>query len=211
VIGSILVMTSIGMLVGGVVALVVNGASRQDGYVTTGSHAFSSEGSALSTDPVELDSPGVGWLYSGFILGEIRIRVTPQQPGADVFVGIARTADVRQYLAGVGQSVISDIWGDDTYEIAGGSPGEPPDAQDFWVASDAGTGPRTVTWDPGNGSWTVVVMNADGSPGLRVRTDLGAEMPMLLPAAVIALVLGAILAIVGGLLMAGAIRRARSA
>jgi hypothetical protein len=137
--------------------------------------------------------------------------VTPQQPGTEVFAGIARTADVRQYLSGVGQTVISDFWGDDTFEIAGGSPVGPPNEQGFWVASDVGSGPRTVTWDPGNGSWTVVVMNADGGPGVDILTDLGAEMPLLLPAALIGVVLGAILAIVGGFLMAGAVRRARSA
>ena len=50
---------------------------RDASYVTTGVHAFSTPGSALTTAPIDLDSPGVGWLYSSTLLGNVRVRVTP--------------------------------------------------------------------------------------------------------------------------------------
>ena len=82
--------------------------------------------------------------------------------GSPLFVGIGPSADVDRYLAGVSHTLISDFWSDSVQAIGGGMPGSPPGTQDFWVASATGTGAQTLTWDPANGSWTVVVMNADG-------------------------------------------------
>ena len=36
-----------------------------------------------------------------------------------------------------------------------------------------------MVWTVGNGDWTVIVMNADGSPGVSVRADVGASLPAL--------------------------------
>lgn len=211
VIGSLLVLASIGLLSGGAVALWAD-VSRRDaaGYVTTDIHTFSTSGSALATEPAQLDSPGVGWLYSSVLLGNVRIRVTPANADSALFVGIGPADEVDRYLAGVSHTVISDFWTNGVEAIGGGTPGSPPGAQDFWVASATGPGDQTLTWDPANGSWTVVVMNADGRPGVDVRADLGAEYPALLGIAIGALVIGALLLVVGGFLIAGAIRRSRA-
>ena len=39
----------------------------------------------------------------------------------------------------------------------------------------SGPGTQTVRWEPESGSWAVVVMNADGSPGVDVDVQLGAR------------------------------------
>jgi hypothetical protein len=49
-------------------------------------------------------------------------------------------------------------------------------------------------WKPANGSWTVVVMNADGQPGIDVRADLGARVPAVPWIAVGVLAAGAVFA-----------------
>ena len=60
VIGSLLVLASLGLLSGGAVALWADVTQRDAaGYVTTDVHTFSTSGSALATEPAELDSPGV--------------------------------------------------------------------------------------------------------------------------------------------------------
>jgi hypothetical protein len=64
-----------------------------------------------------------------------------------------------------------------------------------------------LVWDPTDGSWTVVVMNADGRPGIDVTADLGARVPALPWIAVGMLVAGTGFLVGGGLLIAGAIRR----
>jgi hypothetical protein len=179
------------------------------GFVTTGAHDFSTTGAALVTAPADLDSPGVGWLYSSVVLGKIRIRVAPSDPNADLFVGIARSSDVDRYLARVSHTLISDFWTERTQSVAGDASATAPTAQDFWVASATGKGPQSVTWDSENGSWTVVVMNGDGQPGLDVSADLGATHPGLRRIGIVSLVLAAVFLIGGIVLLTGARRRIR--
>lgn len=212
VIGALMVMVSIGMVGGGTVALWADLSHRDSaGYVTTGTHAFSTAGSALVTDPVELGNPGVGWLYSTVVLGEVRIGVTPANPDSSTFVGIGPSAEVDRYLGGVSRTLISEFWSDGTQVIGGDGSASAPGTRDFWAAAASGTGPQTLTWDPANGSWAIVVMNADGKPGIDVRADLGATMPSLIEIAVGSLVIGGFLLIGGLVLVVGAISRSRRA
>jgi hypothetical protein len=211
VVGSLMTLASVGFLGAGGTALWADLSHRDAaGYVTSDVHTFSTGGSALATDSVELGDPGVGWLYSEVILGEVRIRVRPSDPGSQLFVGIGPTADVDRYLGGVSKTVIQDIWTDTLEASDGGTPASPPGTQDFWVASEAGTGPQTIRWDPVNGSWTVVVMNVDGAPSVNVSTDLGATMPTLMAIAIGSLAFGALFLVGGVLLIVGAIRRSRA-
>ncbi len=209
VIGFLLGLIAIVLLAAGGTALWADRTQRDAGYVTTEGHDYASTGSALATDPSKFGA-GTAWLHAPSLLGEVRIRVTPVGPRSDLFVGIGPSADVDRYLAGVGHTVVSDIWRDRTQDISGGAPASAPAAHDFWVASSSGAGARTVVWKPVSGSWTVVVMNADGRPGVAVRADLGARMPAAVWIAVGLLVAGAIFALGAALLIAGAIRGRRA-
>jgi hypothetical protein len=206
VIGALLVLLSLALLGGGGTALWADRTQRDAGYVTTDVHEFSTSGAALATKSTNLGSPGVGWLYSPGMLGKVRIRVTPLDPGSVHFVGIGPSAAVDQYLAGVNRTVISEFFDDNVETVDGGPARSAPGPQDFWVASAIGSGTQTLKWDPADGSWTVVVMNADGRPGIGVGADLGARMPAVLWIAVGSLAAGAIFLAGGALLIAGAIR-----
>ena len=59
-------------------------------------------------------------------------------------MGIGPSAEVSRYLAGVDRTMISDFWANRVQTIDGHSPGSPPEAQEFWVASDQ---------VPGVGAW----------------------------------------------------------
>jgi hypothetical protein len=192
-------------------ALWADVTQRDDGYITSDIQAFSTSGSALVTEPADLGVPGIGWLYAPSVLGEIRIRVTPASAGTTQFVGIGPSNEVDRYLAGVNHTLITDFWSESVRLVGGEATASAPASQDFWVASDSGAGPKTVTWDPTGGSWSVVVMNVDGQPGVDVRADLGATLPPLVWISIGLLVLG--LVFLGGalLLIVGAIRRARTA
>jgi hypothetical protein len=210
VIGIVLSLASLGFLAFGGVGLWIDQVHRDDaGYVTTATHAFSTAGRAVVTEPIELGSPGVEWFYSTVVLGEVRIRVTPANPDATSFVGIGPSGAVDRYLAGVDQTLISDFWSDSSKAVAGSARPSAPDDQDFWVASATGPGDQTVTWDPSNGSWTVVVMNADAQPGVNITADLGAKVPHMTTAAVGSLVVGVALLLGGVILLVGSIRRVR--
>jgi hypothetical protein len=211
VIGALMILGSLGLIGGGGVALWADLGHRDAaGYVTTDVHSLSTAGSALATAPVELGDPGVGWLYSKVVLGEVRIRVAPLGSGSSqLFVAVGPSADVDRYLAGVSQTVISDFWTDRLQATGGGTPGSAPGTQDFWVASATGAGAQTLMWEPANGSWTVVVMNADGQAGVDVTADLGATMPAMLGIAIGSLAVGGLVLICGVLLIVGAIRWSR--
>lgn len=209
-IGGLLVLASLALLGAGGTALWADRTQRDGGYVTTDVHEFSTAGSALATVSTELGSAGIGWLYAPSLLDEVRIRVRPSDSDAELFVGIGPSTEVDRYLAGVNHTVITEFWDEKAEAVAGGQPGSAPATQNFWVASDAGRGERTLEWDPTDGSWTVVVMNADAGPGIDVGADLGARMPAVLWVAVGVLVLGAVLLVGGGLLVTGAVRGRRA-
>jgi hypothetical protein len=208
--GSLLVLVSLALVGAGGTGIWADATQRDAGYVTTGTHTFSTSGWALATESTHLGSPGVGWLYSPGLLGNVRIRVTPLSTGQPLFVGIGRSSDVDRYLADVNRTVISDFMGNKAQAVAGGRPQSAPGAQHFWVASSAGSGPRTLKWDPHGGSWTVVAMNADGRAGVGVQADLGARMPAVLWIAIGLVIGGAILLTGGVMLVAGAIRGHRA-
>jgi hypothetical protein len=210
VIGGVLVLLSLGLLGGGGWALWADRTQRDAGYVTTGVHRLSTSGSALATERIDLGSAGVGWLYSPTLLDEVRIRVTPASPGPPLFVGIGPSTDVDRYLGGVDHTVVSEFWGNKVRDVDGGTPGSAPATQDFWVTSAMGPGAQTLGWNPAEGSWAVVVMNADGGPGIDVETDLGARMPALPWITSGLLVAGAVFMAGGALLVVGAIRRRRA-
>jgi len=211
VIGALLALVSPGLLGSGAVALWAESTQRDAaGYITTGVHEFATSGSALATEQIDLGSAGTGWLYSPALLGKVRIRVTPASAGRALFVGVGPSADVDRYLARVRHTLISDFWASRVQAIGGGTARSAPGSQGFWAASATGPGAQTLQWDPASGSWTVVVMNADGRPGIHVRTDLGAAMPALLPIAAGLLAAGAVFLAGGALLIAAAIRRSRA-
>jgi hypothetical protein len=208
-VGAVLALLGLALLGAGGTGIWADQTQREAGYATTDVHRFSTSGSALATEETHLGAAGFGWLYSPGLLGKIRIRVTPASPGA-IFVGIARSADADRYLSGVNHSVISDFFGDDVEPVGGGPAKSLPGTQSFWVASATGAGAQTVVWKAAKGSWTVVVMKADGRPGIQVAADLGAKVPALLWIAVGLLAAGGVFLAGGGLLIAGAIRERRS-
>lgn len=211
VIGALLVLVSVVLLGAGGTALWANVAKRDAGYLTTDVQEFSSPGSALATEPTDLGSPWTDWLYSPALLDEVRIRVTPVAPGPELFVGIGPSAEVDRYLAGVSHTHISEFFTNRVEFIDGATAGSPPATQGFWVASASGHGTQTVEWDPTDGSWTVVVMNADGQPGIAaVAADLGARYPALVWIAFGVLAGGAVFLVGGVLLILGAVRRSRT-
>ena len=206
-IGIFLVLVALTLVGAGGTALWADRTQRDGGYATTDLHEFSTSGSALATVPTDLGSPGVAWLYSPSLLGKVRIRVTPTSGDAPLFVGIGPSNDVNRYLAGVHHTVITEFWDDETDTVDGGTPSSPPEAQDFWAASATGPGTQSVVWEPTDGSWTVVVMNADGRPGIDVGADLGAKVAALPWIGLGVLIGGAVLLAGGALLVIGAVRR----
>jgi hypothetical protein len=209
VVGTLLAVPALILLGGGATALWADRTQRDGGYLTSDVQEFTASGPALVTKAANLGT-GAGWYYSPAVLETVRIRVAPTNRGPALFVGIGPTTDVERYLAGVKRTFVADFWTRTALTLDGDTSVSAPGQEHFWVASSVGPGTRSLEWEPTNGSWSVVVMNADGRPGINVRADLGARAPALPWIAVGVLAAGAVLMAGAALLIAGAARRVRS-
>ena len=204
VVGSIAALLAFALLVGGCAAVAVDQAQRDDdGFLMSPTEEFSTATYAIVSESADVDVDGPDWVAKDF-LGTIRIRSESERP---VFVGIARESDVAEYLGGVEHAVVTEIGGEPRYaERRGGAPENPPADQPFWAASATGAGEQTLEWEPEDGSWEVVVMNADGSRGVATDLSIGAELDSLIWIGIGLLVGGGLLAAVAAVAITAGIR-----
>ena len=145
--------------------------------LATQTYAITSEDLTLHTD-----APA-GLLPEG-LLGDAKVTAT-SEVDAPVFVGIAASADVARYLGDVRHTVVTDLpmdgdLGGPTYSrVPGGAPSMRPAEAGFWVDQASGTGTQTITWPLEEGSWTVVVMDPTGGPGVFADVTAGVTIPGL--------------------------------
>jgi hypothetical protein len=153
-------------------------------------------------------STGGDWVPVSAALGTTRVQATGTGP--ELFVGIAPTAQVAAYLGGVQRTVINDLGRDaasNSRELPGAAPAGPPGGQNFWTDRATGAGRQQLAWEPADGDWTLVVMNADGSAGVAADLRVGAELPALTGIAWGLLVGGLLLTLVAVLVVVLAVRR----
>lgn len=173
------------------------------GYLSSNAHRFATSTRAIATDEVT-----IGTEVPTGLIGNVRLRVSSAKP---VFVGIARKAAVDDYLAGASYATATDIDLDPfkvTYTTHRGkaNPGRPA-SQTFWAASAVGTGEARLTWKPESGSWSVVLMNTDGAPGVSADVTAGVRVAWLLWAGIGVAIAGGLLLIVAALMLVRALRR----
>jgi hypothetical protein len=210
----------------GVVALAGGGAllwvdsakTDSQGFYRSAPHQFETSGRALVTNDLDLDS-GVGsfMLGSGH-LGEIQLTSTSNDPAKELFVGIAPEQDVAAYLSGVQIDEVSDVELDPfraSYTPrAGEAVPTPPGDVSIWAASASGAGSQTLVWPAEEGDWSVVVMNADGSPSVDADIAAAATAPFIFRVGLGLLVGGAVIvlaALATAIYVQRASRRERSA
>jgi hypothetical protein len=200
--GAVVAVVALTVLAVAGVAIWTDVAKRDgSGYLTANAHRYASPTRAIATDELT-----IGTEVPKRLIGKVRLEATSAKP---VFVGIARTATVDAYLAGSSYATAKDLDLDPfgvTYVTHSGT-GEPgrPASRTFWAASAVGAGVTDLTWTPRSGSWSVVVMNADGSPGVSADVSAGVKAPWLLWAGIgVALAGGILLAVAGLMLVRGA-------
>jgi hypothetical protein len=147
------------------------------GYFVTHTHHYQTPSYALSTE--SLNVGGVtGALEAGLV--RIRIDATSTSAAKPLFLGIARTEDVDNYLARVQHDELRDIRFDpfkiDYRRLGTGAPRARPSTQSFWQTSASGTGAQTITWPVEKGHWSAVVMNADASRSVSADARLAARL-----------------------------------
>lgn len=209
VIGSLLSVAALGMLFGaGAIGLATAIERDDDGYFDVTLDRIESDSVAVISHDLALSSePGPPQWILDVLDVDIRLRVSNAQEG-DIFVGVARTADVDRYLADVAHDVVIEVVGNVAILALrdGVDDVEPPTDQDFWAESSSGSGTQVVEWEVESGRWTVLVMSADANPGIAVDVEVGVRAGLLATVAFILLGLGLFLLVAGvALILFGAL------
>jgi len=166
-----------------------------DGFYASGAHHIATPTNAFVSDTLDVDADGAGWVTRKGRLGTIRVTAsgTTREP---VFVGIARTTQVDNCLRGVAHDTIDDFdlgpFSIDTMRHAGTVTPPAPTSRSIWSKSAAGPGRQSISWPVEKGDWAVVVMNADGSPGVATDVSVGAKLGLLLWIGIGLLAVGAV-------------------
>src|SRR6478736_8498376 len=192
-----------------------------DGFFSTPTEQLSTQTVALSSEVVNLGKAGPNDWWADHHLATVRLSARSEGARA-VFIGIAPSADVARYLGSASYDEISDLRSDPfeyslTRRGIGGDLSTPPTDRRFWTAQSSGPGTQALTWDLKPGTYTAVVMNLDGSPGVDVDLSAGGRLGWLTPLAWSlgllggALILGAALLVVYGARPRRTVSRARSA
>jgi hypothetical protein len=200
VLGSLIGLIGLGLLAGGIALAAVFGP---DGRFESSAERLDTSTYALLSEPVRLQSDApVDSDFGGVKVG-LRADGNASKP---VFVGIAPTAAVNQYLDGVPSDVVTEWhYGGSVQKtrVNGETSPEPPTEQAFWTVKSTGS-EANVTWKLRSGSYRLVVMNADGSQAVDVDAKWRVEIPWIFPlgiglliAGVIAVVLGVVLLVLG--------------
>lgn len=202
--GSLIALTAAALVLAGIVLIWAHATQRDgEGFYASDLRRLATPTAALTAEGLHLGDvrSGGDWALEA-ASPDIRVRAGTADGGA-VFVGIARERDVDAYLAGVAHDQVRDVHPDTvSMDRAGGQRrAAAPGTQDFWVAEAQGTGTRTAQWEATEGDWAAVVMNADGTPGVRADVGVGARTGLLLPIG-IGVLAGGLLLLGGGLALA---------
>jgi hypothetical protein len=212
--GAIATLLAVALVGAGALALWGDSQKGSDGYLTTDTERFHAGTRALATENLDVDLGDADTLAESDDLG--RIKVTAEsRDGKPLFVGIARTSDVEDYLAGVPYTSVDDVnaspFEADYTRHGGNRHPVSPEHAGIWAESSNGSGEQTIDWEIDDGDWSVVVMNADGSLGVDADVSAGANVPFLDELGWSAIGSGAFALVIGIGLIALAVRRPRTA
>lgn len=193
IVGCLLLLPGIGLLGGGIGLGAAYALDRDDGYFSANVEGLESPTVAITAGDLDLitDPGSPDWLLNR-LDADVRLEVTGTTE-TSLFVGIGPASDVDDYLAGVAHDQLIDSAGDaPVYRSRGGqSVLAPPGQQSFWVESASGAGTQRLDWTATSGRWAIVLMNADGSPGVAADATAGAKAGFVLPLTLLMLGLGA--------------------
>ena len=160
----------------------------EDGYLMSKTQTIQVPSYGIVADEIdiELDQDAMRFFQrqGGFV--SFKVTTESLNPTKEVFVGVARYADAYNYIEPMEYHEIDDIdmgWNmgehhDPVYVLhPGDAPGTPPTEQDFWIVQESSTGEQTISWEPEEGNYYVVLMNADGSEGIEANIKVGVQVP----------------------------------
>ncbi len=221
VFGVIVLLISLVPLLGGGGLMWAEKALRDSqGFYTTPAIQLEKDSHAIVTGHANIDLGGdwewLSWLGRGepgdFL--SIKIEGSSNDPSKQIFIGVAKVRDLEAYLKDVEYDEVSD-WRRGSLHYTD-HPGtlapEAPTNQAFWTASVYGTGTQSLEWGIEEGTYSLALMNEDGSRGLDLTASVGVKVPPIVGGiGIILLVVGLVFLGVAILMIYLGIRRPKTA
>ena len=175
--GLLLLLIAAALIAGGFT--ILNADQDADDFFVSDTNRLERTSFAITGDSDVIDEAPT-WFVDWFTdVVDLRIAGT-SSTGGDLFMGIANTAEVEAYLAGVAHDEVikldMDPFEADYQSTEGTSAPAVPGEQGFWVASVAGPGSQNLDWSIESGTWSVVVMNADATSGVSTDVAFGVKV-----------------------------------
>ena len=214
----------VGRIVFGTIGLLVGAAAMSgslsiltderdaDDYFVSSEQTIVKPSHAVISESVDVLTGAPGWL-ADLLTDPVDIRVQGTATSGEIFLGIAQTDAITEYLSGVSHNEVTslDFNGDKIEYIdhAGSAVPVLPTGQTFWAATATGPGEQTLDWSLEIGDWSLAVMNADGSAGIDTTMVFGAQISNIITLAWIGVGFGILSLLGGGWLMYIGMRRPR--
>jgi hypothetical protein len=203
--GALLLLLAAAVVAGGFT--IANADQDADDFFVSEANRLETGSYAIVVDSVVVDE-GPSWVFDWVTdVLDVRIAAT-SSTGDELFMGMADSADVEAYLAGVAyDEAITLDW--DPVEVdyrshAGTAALAVPGEQGFWVASAEGAGTQTLDWVIESGTWSFLLANADAGSGVSADLVFGVRIANITTVMWVVFGIGLILAFIGlALLIAG--------
>ena len=181
ILGSVVALMALALVAVGGTALWADQAKRDSaGYFTGSAHRIANGSYAVTHDGLDVHNLP-DWANDGK-LARVRIAAT-SDTGRPLFIGIARERDANAYLANVAHANLNDFEVSDSKQeydfVSGRATPARPASLGIWAASATGSGPTALKWKVREGSWSVVLMNADASKGVTADVKLAVNVSYL--------------------------------
>jgi hypothetical protein len=142
-----------------------------DDRVSSGPHPLRSDGVAVVTGPSTIRYYGL----------TVRVGVRAARPGTRIFLALAHSVDVADYLRRSSYTRIDSVrlpWKVSTSQVHGSrAPEAPPTDLDIWLDRQSGQPTASITMPLPDAAVALVVMNADGSTDVNVTAELDVDEP----------------------------------
>ncbi|HUU62824.1 MAG TPA: hypothetical protein VMX96_02730 [Dehalococcoidia bacterium] len=214
--GILFMLGSVPLLLGGGALLWVDIALKDDdGFFTTESYQLERNSYAIVTESAHIDIDeewnwGWGW-FGNWDLGDLvtfKVEGSNRDTSKGILIGVAEAEepDWREYINDVEYDETIDFRiHDDKLDVEykhhyGSLAPADPTSQTFWAASTYGTGIQKLEWKLETGTYSIVLMNQDGSRDVDVDIALGMKIPLIFGFGV-GLLVGWIVALIIGTLV----------
>jgi len=214
----ILLVSLVPLLAGGGLMWVEKALRDSEGFYTTPVIQLEKDSYAIVTEPANIDlggdwewiSWGRRWDPTDFLT--LKIEGSSSNPSTQIFLAMAEVSDLETYLQDVKYDEVTDFRirrpSLEYTDHPGTSRPEAPTTQTFWTASAYGEGTQTLEWGIEEGTYSLVLMNDDGSQGLDLAVSIGVKVPPVVGwIGVAILVVGLVLLGVAVLMLYLAVRR----